>query len=75
MRPTHGRLDLRRSSKIIHLADLVGEGRVDIWRDRCDRRSCKILVSGVNFQENNANCLTISPEKKFMVPGSITIDA
>ena len=25
--------------------------RVDIWRDRCDRRSCKILVSHVNFQK------------------------
>ena len=49
--------------------------RVDIWRDRCDRRSCKILVSGVNFQENNANWLTILPEKKFMVPVLITIDA
>ena len=23
--------------------------RVDIWRDRCDRRSCKILVRRVNF--------------------------
>ena len=25
--------------------------RVDIWRDRCDRWSCKILVSHVNFQK------------------------
>ena len=23
--------------------------RVDIWRNRCDRRSCKIIVSCVNF--------------------------
>ena len=31
--------------------------RVDIWRDRCDQRSCKILVSRVNLSENNANCV------------------
>ena len=30
--------------------------RVDIWRDRCDLRSRKILGSCVNFSENNANC-------------------
>ena len=27
--------------------------RVDIWRDRFDRRSCKILVSRVNFQKTS----------------------
>ena len=41
--------------------------RVDIWRDRCDRRSCKILVSCVNFSENNANCAEILPENKVIV--------
>ena len=28
--------------------------RVDIWRDQCDRRSCKFFVSRVNFSQNNA---------------------
>ena len=28
--------------------ELLGLNRVDIWRDRCDRRSCKILVNRVN---------------------------
>ena len=28
--------------------------RVDIWRDRCDRRSCKKFASCVNFSENSA---------------------
>ena len=28
--------------------------RVDIWRDRCDRRSCIIFASCVNFSENRA---------------------
>ena len=30
------------------------EHRVDIWRDRCDRRSCKIFARCVNFSENSA---------------------
>ena len=33
--------------------------RVDIWRDQCDRRSCKILASRVNLSENNAKCTAI----------------
>ena len=36
--------------------------RVDIWRDRCDQRSCKILVSRVNLSENNANCAESLPD-------------
>ena len=35
--------------------------RVDIWRDRCNRRLRKILVTCINFSENNANCFTKSP--------------
>ena len=46
---------------------LGGGLRVDIWRDRCDRRSCKILVSRVNFSENNANCVEILPKNKVLV--------
>ena len=38
--------------------------RVDIWRVR---RSCKILVSCVNFSENNANCAEILPENKVIL--------
>ena len=38
--------------------------RVDIWRDR---RSCKILVSRVNFSEKNANCVEILPGNMIMV--------
>ena len=49
--------------------------RVDIWRDRCDRRSCKILVSRVNFSENNANCFVILPKNNVIVLVFVTIDA
>ena len=54
---------------IVHMTN-----RVDIWRDRCDRRSCKILVSRVNFSENNANCTEILPENKVIVLVFVTID-
>ena len=30
--------------------------RVDIWPDRCDRRSCEILAIRVNLSENNPKC-------------------
>ena len=49
--------------------------RVDIWRDRCDRWSCKILVSRVNFSENNANCFVILPKNNVIVLVFVTIDA
>ena len=49
--------------------------RVDIWRDRCDRRSCKILASRVNLSENNAKCTAILPQHKARVLDLITIDA
>ena len=40
------------------------EYRVDIWHDRCNWQSHKILVTCVNFLENNVNCLTFSsPEQ------------
>ena len=49
--------------------------RVDIWHDRCDRRSCKILATRVNFSENSAKCTTILPQNKATVLDFITIDA
>ena len=47
--------------------------RVDIWHDRCDRRSCKILVSCVNFSENNANFAEILPKNKEIVSDFVKI--
>ena len=35
--------------------------------DRCDWQSCEILVSHVNFSENNANCAEILPKNKVIV--------
>ena len=49
--------------------------RLDIWRDRCDRRLCKILASRVNLSENNAKCTAILPQNKATVHDLITIDA
>ena len=46
---------------------------VDIWHDRCDRRSCKILVSCVNFSENNANFAEILPKNKEIVSDFVKI--
>ena len=37
--------------------DDVTLARVDIWRDRCDRRSRKNLVNCVNFEEKDAKSL------------------
>ena len=36
-----------------------GGGRVDIWRDRCDRRSRQNLVDCIHFSENCANRLKL----------------
>ena len=47
--------------------------RVDIWHDRCDRRSCKILVSCVNLSENNANFAEIVPKNKEIVSHFVKI--
>ena len=30
---------------VISIGGLPSDDRVDFWRDRCDRRSCKILVT------------------------------
>ena len=58
---------------VIGIGGLPSDDRVDIWRDRCDRRSCKILVSRVNFSEKNANCVEILPGN--MINGSfVNID-
>ena len=43
------------------------EYRVDIWHDRCNWQSHKILVTCVNFSENNANLITISSQDKYHV--------
>ena len=49
----HFRLRSSAEENFDHMCDDYDDtcDRVDIWRDRCDRRSCKILVSRVNFQK------------------------
>ena len=52
----------------------VSQIRVDIWRDRCDRRSGKNLVNCVNFYENNAKNLIILPTNWVIIHNQETFD-
>ena len=44
-------LNCPNSKRSLPFVIIQGYIRVDIWRDQCDRWSCKILVSRVNFQK------------------------
>ena len=49
----HGGWASLASLKTPSSAWLSSPSRVDIWRDRCDRWSCKFLASFVNFQKTS----------------------
>ena len=46
----------------MHLT-MFNVNRVDIWRDQCDQRSCKIIVSRVNFQKTSRTASQFTQSK------------
>ena len=60
----------RRKSGLLALQHL-SKVRVDIWRDRCDRRSRKKLVNCINFSGKTAKFLT---KNRVLIANLFTFD-